>query len=215
MSFCHIVCVGGTADITVHQRQGDGTLRELHKASGGAWGGTKVDEEFYQLIIRIIGAPAWYKFTETQIADFLDLQRELETKKRTITPASNGMITTKVPISLSKIYKNDSGEGIDEAIDGSNYTGKLEWMSDKLHIDAGVFKNLFKSCSDKIVGHIKELLAMPDVKGTHIFLLVGGFSESAMLQDAIIKGLPQGSKVIIPDEAGLCVLKGAVMLTPV
>ncbi|KAL3879860.1 hypothetical protein ACJMK2_032139 [Sinanodonta woodiana] len=39
---------GGTIDITVHEVLSDGKLKELHKASGGAWGGTQVDEAYRQ-----------------------------------------------------------------------------------------------------------------------------------------------------------------------
>lgn len=162
------------------------------------------------LLIKIIGGPVWEKFKEENTADYLDLQRELETKKRTITPQSSGKITIKVPVTISQTYENDSGETIKEAIEASNYKDKIQWISDKMRINAGVFKDLFKHCSEKIVSHVKDLLQKPDVKGTNIFLMVGGFSESVMLQDAIMRSLPN-SKVIIPDEAGLCVLKGAVI----
>lgn len=162
------------------------------------------------LLIRLIGGPVWEKFREENTSDYLDLQRELETKKRTIKPDSSGKITIKVPVTISQSYLEESGESIKDAIEGSNYKGKIQWISDKMRIDATLFKNLFKPCSDKIVAHIKELLQKPDVQGTNIFLMVGGFSESAMLQDAIMKNFPK-CKVIIPDEAGLCVLKGAVI----
>lgn len=33
----------------------DNKLKELHKASGGAWGGTRVDEAFRQFIIKLVG----------------------------------------------------------------------------------------------------------------------------------------------------------------
>lgn len=33
----------------------NGKLRELHKATGGDWGGTKVDEAFEQLLIDVFG----------------------------------------------------------------------------------------------------------------------------------------------------------------
>lgn len=46
---------GGTVDITVHEVMDGGKLNELHKASGGAWGGTKVDESFRQFIIKLVG----------------------------------------------------------------------------------------------------------------------------------------------------------------
>ncbi|KAH3842759.1 hypothetical protein DPMN_116263 [Dreissena polymorpha] len=188
----------------------DGGLKELHKASGGAWGGTKVDEEFYNMIIKIIGGPVWSKFKDENTADYHDLQRELETKKRTITPESTGKITIKVPVKIVQTYEKESGETIDEAIDGSNYKGKIKWLSDKLRIDANVFQHLFKPCTDQIIAHVKSLLQDPQVKDTKIFLMVGGFSESAMLQNAVMKALPD-CKVIIPDEAGLCVLRGAVI----
>ncbi|WAR31119.1 HS12B-like protein [Mya arenaria] len=32
---------GGTVDVSVHERNDNGTLKEIHKASGGAWGGTE------------------------------------------------------------------------------------------------------------------------------------------------------------------------------
>jgi hypothetical protein len=46
---------GGTIDITVHQVIVDGKLRELHKASGGAWGGTMVDKAYEQFLADIAG----------------------------------------------------------------------------------------------------------------------------------------------------------------
>lgn len=36
--------IGGTVDITVHEVQAKGYLKELFKASGGNWGGTYIDK---------------------------------------------------------------------------------------------------------------------------------------------------------------------------
>ncbi|WAR00659.1 HS12B-like protein [Mya arenaria] len=90
------------------------------------------------------------KYMVIDLGDFLDLQRELETKKRTIKPESSGKITIKVPVTIVQTYEKESEESIDDAISGSNYNGKIKWMGDKMRIEAPVFKNLFKSCSDKI-----------------------------------------------------------------
>lgn len=46
---------GGTVDITAHQILPSGSVKELHAATGGAWGGTKVDENFVNLLIEILG----------------------------------------------------------------------------------------------------------------------------------------------------------------
>ncbi|WAR31548.1 hypothetical protein MAR_034090, partial [Mya arenaria] len=45
----------GTKYIVVDAGVSENTVRELHKASGGAWGGTKVDDAFEQLIEDILG----------------------------------------------------------------------------------------------------------------------------------------------------------------
>lgn len=46
---------GGTVDVTVHEVSCRGGLKEVYKASGGAWGGTKVDEAFYEFLSVIAG----------------------------------------------------------------------------------------------------------------------------------------------------------------
>lgn len=202
---------GGTADITVHERQVDGSLREVHKATGGPWGGTQVDEQFYQLLIRIIGAPVFQKFRDDYIGDFIDLQRELETKKRVITTRTTGKVTIKVPSKLATLYRQENGEEIQDAIGQiDRYADQITWEADKIRLEADIFKSLFKPCTDRLISHIKILLAEPDIKGTDIFLMVGGFSESEMMQRAV-KDAFTDVRVVIPDDAGLTVVKGAVV----
>ena len=46
---------GGTVDITVHEVVDGKNLKELNSASGGAWGGTRVDEAFTEFLIKITG----------------------------------------------------------------------------------------------------------------------------------------------------------------
>ena len=42
-------------DITVHEVMSGGHLRELDKASGGAWGGVQVDDAFFRFMNDIAG----------------------------------------------------------------------------------------------------------------------------------------------------------------
>lgn len=201
---------GGTADITVHERQDDCSLKEVHKPTGGPWGGTMVDEEFNQLLIRIIGAPVFQKFREMNVAGYIDLQREFETKKRSITPETDGKVTITVPSKMSMLYLKEMKEEIQDAIDESRYAGKITWDVDKMRLDADIFKSLFKPCTEKLIDHIKKLHKEPRVKGTDIFLMVGGFSESKIMQRAI-KDTFKDVTVIVPEDAGLTVVKGAVV----
>lgn len=201
---------GGTADITVHEKQSDGGLKEIHKATGGAWGGTRVDEEFFQMLIRIIGAPVFQSFCDENMGDFLDLQRDFETTKRAVTPRTVDTINMRVPVTLSETYQDQMDEKVTCAVELSRYKDKLTWKGSKMRMDADIFKSFFKPCIDKLIAHLKDLMKKPDVQGTSIFLMVGGFSESGIMQDAVSKAFPNIS-VVVPHDAGLTVAKGAVI----
>ncbi|KAL3878675.1 hypothetical protein ACJMK2_031006 [Sinanodonta woodiana] len=201
---------GGTADITVHEKQADGSLRELHEPTGGAWDGTKVDEAFHQMLIKIVGAKTFKTFCDTQKFDHLDLLRELEMKKRTITHVSDNKIVVNMPFSLTSLYQQECGETIADAINETPFKDKIIWAAGKVRIEANVFKGLFKECTDGVTRCVRELLQEPEVKDVDTFFMVGGFSESPMMQAAIRDALPN-AKIIIPADVGLVVLKGAVV----
>ncbi|XP_061165022.1 heat shock 70 kDa protein 12B-like [Saccostrea echinata] len=203
-------CGGGTVDITVHEVQPDLNLKELYKASGGAWGGTQVDEAYKQMLIKIVGAPIITEFSRTHTADYVDMYREFETKKRAITGDTKGKVTIKIPISLVETFEEDTGEDIKETIENTKFSGKITWVGDKCRITAEVIKSLFEVAGDQIVDHVKDLLKKPEISGTNNIIMVGGFSESPILQHMIKQSFPD-MRVIIPPEAGLAVLKGAVL----
>jgi hypothetical protein len=52
-----LIFIGGTADITVHEKISNGHLKELCHASGGDCGGTSIDNAFIQMIVKILGEP--------------------------------------------------------------------------------------------------------------------------------------------------------------
>ncbi|KAK3596867.1 hypothetical protein CHS0354_039862, partial [Potamilus streckersoni] len=201
---------GGTVDITVHEVLPDRKVRELHKASGGDWGGTQVDEAFKQLLIKIVGNDVMFRFSRDHTADFLDMYREFETKKRAIKGDIEGKVTFKIPIALKDIFEETTSEDIKDAIAQSRYNAKLSWIGDKLRVDADLMKGLFDSAISGMTNHLRQLFNEPTVKGTDTILLVGGFSDSPLLQEAVRKIFPL-KRLIIPHEAGLAVLKGAVI----
>lgn len=46
---------GGTADVTVYNNPGNGSLSEVHYATGGPWGSMNVNREFESLLKEIMG----------------------------------------------------------------------------------------------------------------------------------------------------------------
>ncbi|KAL3885515.1 hypothetical protein ACJMK2_025568 [Sinanodonta woodiana] len=209
---------GGTVDITVHQVIEGGGLKEIHKASGGAWGGTKVDEAYRQFLISIVGNPIFQKFINKHMDDYLDITREFEIKKRTIGPLTDSResgtdhsnVVIRFPLALKKVFEEETGEDFHAAIKQTAFSEQITLSRDKLKVDARIIKRFFDEATRSIVDHVKMLFSMPALRDVSVILLVGGFSESKMLQHAIQKEFIR-KKIVVPHEAGMVVLKGAVV----
>ncbi|XP_061163955.1 heat shock 70 kDa protein 12A-like [Saccostrea echinata] len=204
---------GGTADITVHQVDNDGTLRELHRATGGAWGGTKVDAAYEQFLIDIVEEEVWAEFRSKHGGDYLDIFREFELKKRTVTCKEDmpQRVVIKVPISLRELYEKMKSRSFKEAVENHEmYYKRISSISDKIKIDSELVKGFFRDPLDKLIEHLQKVLLVQNVRGTKTFLLVGGFAESPIVQETLRQQFPH-IKIITPGDAGLTVLKGAVI----
>ncbi|CAC5396425.1 unnamed protein product [Mytilus coruscus] len=79
-----------------------------------------------------------------------------------------------------------------------------------MRINPEIVKDIFNSTIQSIVTLMKEIFDREQAFEVSQILLVGGFSECALVQDAIKRAFP-GKRIINPEEAGLCVLKGACL----
>jgi len=201
---------GGTVDVTVQKVLPDGKLKELHKASGGAWGGTKVDESFLQMLLQLVGEPVMKRLKEEFTSYDLELAREFESKKRTIDGSLQSRVTLRIPIALSELFEEEYGENLKDSVKQTSFAGKITWTGDKARIDPEVIKGLFELCSKSVVDHVKDLLKMEACQEVNTILMVGGFSECSIIQEAV-KSSFSHMRVIIPEDAGLAVVKGAVL----
>ncbi|KAL3878794.1 hypothetical protein ACJMK2_031122 [Sinanodonta woodiana] len=201
------------AVFTVHEKQPNGKIQEVHEASGGSWGSTRVDEEFTQMIINIVEDQTFKEFCDNSPVDLLNMRRELEIKKIIYSRNDNCCkIGIKVPVSLGTTYFKNNGKTVKDAVEQSPYKGKLIWMGDIIRIDAELFRSFFKNSISNITNHIENLCQKPGVKGIPTFLMIGKFSEFQIVQEAVIKAFPN-SKVVLPkDGPDLAVVKGALLL---
>jgi len=193
----------------VHQKKVDGTLREIHAASGGPWGGTCVDKAYFDFLGDLVGQKTMKTFKAEKLGEFVEMERAFEIKKRTITPETKDKITFKIPGSLCEIFLDCSNcSSIKDAVSQTKYAKDVEWSRDKMRVKTDLIKSLFEPTINKITDHIEQILAV--VEKVDVILLVGGFSESRMVDEAIRTKFPK-YKIINPDEAGLAVLRGAVI----
>jgi hypothetical protein len=90
------------------------------------------------------------------------------------------------------------------------FKDKVEWLVDKIRLDVEIVKSCFdESCKD-IVQLMTKIFQDDKSVGVNTILLVGVFSESQMLQEAMRRNFPD-KRLIIPEEGSLVVLKGAVI----
>ena len=95
-------------------------------------------------------------------------------------------------------------------IQSSPFDSKIELKRDKMKFDADVMKSLFEETINNIVSLVKDVLRKPAAKSVPLLLLVGGFADCPLVQSAMKTNFPD-KHIIIPEEAVLSVLKGAVL----
>ncbi|XP_076076072.1 heat shock 70 kDa protein 12A-like [Mytilus galloprovincialis] len=201
---------GGTADITVHEKMLGGHLKELCRATGGDCGGTCVDAEYIQLLIKIVGAPILKIMKQEYLESYLDLLRDFETTKRTIKPGSK-KVRIVIPFStLNTLCEMHLKENFRSVIKSSSFSDSIVIRGDKVHIDANVLRKLFDKTIANILLLIKETLQMESARSLNKIILVGGFSNCVLVQEAVRREFPNCT-VIIPFDPGLSVLQGAVL----
>ena len=195
--------------MSVHERNFDGTLKELHRPSGGPWGGTCVDDRYIAWLTELFGEATIEKFKAESMGDFIDVLRDFETKKRSVLTATQGMVTFRVPVALMDCHKESGDEQIVNKISRLNLNGDVKIKRDKLHVDANIVRSWFQESIDNTVRHVTTVLSEPVMQDVTTILLVGGYGECQLVQEAIKKAVGKKT-VLVPEDAGLAVLKGAV-----
>ena len=182
-------------DTAVHEVADDGTLMELHKASGGAWGGIMVDHEFYRLIEEMFGKEVVPEIKAKYLWDWMKMCKEFETRKRQVQLDAEKERSLKLQIP-PRFFVNSQKN--------------MDFLTsfDKLELKSSQFHKFFEPVVMKIVSHVRTVLQkVPEVR---LILMVGGFAESKYVQSKMEKEFPE-KRVIVPLQAGLAVLEGAVL----
>ncbi|XP_063048346.1 heat shock 70 kDa protein 12A isoform X3 [Engraulis encrasicolus] len=205
-------CGGGTVDLTVHQiRMPEGHLKELYKASGGPHGSIGIDYEFEKLLCKIFGQDFIDQFKIKRPAAWVDLMIAFESRKRAAAPERTNPLNINLPFSFIDYYKRFRGHSVEHALRKSN-VDFVKWSSQgMLRMSPDAMNALFKPTIDHIIHYLVELFDRPEVTDIKFLFLVGGFAESPLLQRAVQDMLQGRSRIIIPHDVGLTILKGAVL----
>lgn len=150
------------------------------------------------------------KYKMENKSDWQQMLINFEKVKRALNPQNRSQ-SVNVPLSFEFImsYQNATKNNITQL----SHRG-VTFANGNLRFPYEIMKHLFNPVVNGIVGHVKELLAKDELKHVSLVLLVGGFGESPVLQVAVKEALQCYDlviKLLVPPEASLCVMKGAVL----
>ncbi|XP_056013359.1 heat shock 70 kDa protein 12B-like [Ostrea edulis] len=205
-----VLDLGGTCVTTVLKVQSDHSLRKVHHVTDVAWGGTKVDDAFYQFLANLFGNDVLSTLRDENMDDYITLFREFEVKKLTIKPDLENKVIIKLPLRLLEIFQEQSEKTLAEALPQTRFAKTVELRMNKLRIYPEISKEFFSQTLQGIIQHTTEIMQSFQGESVSKILLVGGFSESPMVLKAITESFPNKT-VIAPADPELTVLKGAVL----
>lgn len=213
--FLHVFVIffifkGGTINISTQAVTRGGEIDMLYKVSGGPWGGDRLNEEFLRMLSTILGEETMAQFKDFNGPDYLDLCRQFEVKKKTYSRSSQHDVVIRMPFELCDLYETYSEDTIVNAIKRSPYHDKIKFKRSKLHLSPGVFEEFYREITQNLLNEIRKILDHPRCKDVSAILMVGGFSESEVLQLELRSAFPK-LEFFIPVEGGLAVLKGGVI----
>ena len=171
-----------------------------------------MNRNFETLLERIFGIPAIKNYRIEHPADWHRLMNDFEMKKR----GRRAIDRKDTRISLPQSFRN-SVSGFDDSdlsarLSGSYRSLGVEIYNDEfLCLGPSAMMQLFQPVINGIVSHIAGLLCKPALSNLSHLFLVGGFAESAILQDEMKKAYSSRYKILTPRNAGIAVVQGATM----
>ncbi|CAG2244507.1 unnamed protein product [Mytilus edulis] len=201
---------GGTTDITVHEVTGPNSVKEIHQACGGHWGGITVNGEFYKFLVRLLGGDVINAVKENHPVEYYELMHNFEHAKTNFKEDTK-KVTVRLPLVWLTKYEEITEDTLKEVIPQTNFNKKIKIVSDKLRIDHSLFRTFFDYSIVNVTDELERLFRKEELSDVQTLLAVGGFSESSVLIDAIKEKLGPEIDVIVPRDPGLAVLKGAVL----
>ena len=118
-------------------------------------------------------------------------------------------ITLTATMGLAIEIQEQSGRDLDSIIEENKGKGIYTTGNKKLKIGSKIVEGFFKKWIGLTVDHMTNLISTEELSGVPV-LMVGGFSESKSLKQAI-QSVFGKDNVIIPENPSQAVLKGAAM----
>ena len=199
---------GGTVDVAVHAVGKNKTVRELHHATGGAWGGTYVDKNFVRLLKRIFGKALIKEFRSNYPCDWVDLVSvNFESSKRTA--AVGESVRVQLPFEFTTFFQSKD-RSVKEHIKAFG-NDDIYFSRGALTLKYPEVAKLFTPVFESITNHLESIIKK--VEDINFVILVGGFATCNLLQENIKEMFASqySLRVLTAFDCSLAVVMGSVL----
>ena len=218
VSYLVVDCGGGTVDIAAHKMTKQHQhiyIEELSHSEGGNCGGFAVNDQLEKLLLDIfkITLPQFNQLKVNCSIQWIKMMNEdFESYKLMLDPDDNSTplnleFHTKICTQIEQL----TDKSIEDLVEDYGEED-IEWDEDDsyLVLRVPVIHKIFQPVLDDVCKLIKKVLKKPSCQQIGIVLLVGGFSESALLFRKVEESLP-GMKIYRSSDPKFSVAKGAVL----
>ena len=190
---------------------------ELCIARGGAWGGTSIDKEFWNLLIKIWGEEFIQKIQNEHPMVAWDIEKQFERIKRTASPVRPGNLEQcyyifTLHVRMMQCYSKITNGGDITAITEPGVSINSDYQFVLSHQKMGeMFVNTITNIVSCIRGTIDEISKNHGGKNIDLLFMVGGLSGSPYLTEVVKSRFSATTKILIPENPELAILSGAVL----
>ena len=187
-------------------------MKEIYQVTGGAYGGIYVDKKFEKLLENLFGIPKVKEYRLKFPAEWLRLMNDFEMKKRGRRAFDDKITRITLPRNFLQMVSGPSASDLATRFSKSCNLHDVEIYNDEyLCLGPKTMKSLFDPVVNGIIRHMRELLNKPALKNVSCLFMVGGFAESAILQEAVKTAFRSRCRVLVPNYASIAVVQGATM----
>ena len=161
-------------------------------------------------MVKLFGQEIFNEFKREYMNQYLELEKKFESEKRHMKLGKENSIIIPLPCGLLKKYAETVKVPLSKVLSQTTYKDGAEIIRDQLEIKSALTESFFENTMKTIVKHVKDIFSQKEARDITNILMVGGFSESAIVRDRIRKEFATKT-VMVPREAGSAVLKGAVL----
>ncbi|XP_060604515.1 heat shock 70 kDa protein 12B-like, partial [Ruditapes philippinarum] len=205
---------GGTVDIAIHGVEEDFHVKEVASAVGGDWGSTMIDDAFEQFLKELLGEDIYNELKGNHSGDFLTIMRDFENEKL-INNAGHQtkkdyQIDIQLPMSVANMLTEKLQTTLFKRAKESTFAQNLTVFKNRLVMTSELFESFYEEPVKQTISLIEQTLSNGKVGKLKAILMVGGFSQSKILQNAVKAAFPK-QHVVVPIESSVSIVKGAVV----